>query len=775
MAAILAPASWASEIVVRDWLVIDPVDRSGRRPIRCDAVFAKHLLARESAPPAAGEKLTGELEKEVAWTSSRAAESGDLEGGFAWAYAAVESEDDRVAIAELSGASTLFVNGTPFVGDAYRYGFRGVPVALREGRNDLYVTGIRGGLSLHLREPDGPLVAGTWDVTLPDSASGEGSILVMNAAKGPIQLEAPSSFRLAPLQATKVPFSFDLGEVNPGAHPLNVEFAGRGVDGKFVAVLRVEIRAPSEARRVTFRSEIDDSVQFYAELRPSAKEESAPGLGLALTLHGASVDALNQARSYSAKEDFWIVAPTNRRPFGFDWQDWGRLDAYEVLDRAQAESGIGSERVYLTGHSMGGHGTWHLAANDPDRFAAIAPSAGWISFDSYGGRPAGTLADVWQRADGASRTLDLFSNLADTPTYVLHGSADDNVPASEAREAIRALGGEKEGLRFLHVREGAGHWWDGDAAPGADCVDWPPIFELFRKVRRRPAPHEVDWRSVDPSVDSRHHWLEVCQPIEYGRSFRVQAYYGFTSPRHDNTRVRATTENVRRLRIDAPGFGLRGRLELEGEAVEPSRSGWYLRTDQGWKPDEEGPPAFEKSPASSGPFKRAFDRGFVLVPGTMGDDVEDRELLDLARYVAESWWYRGNGTATILTDAEFLAGKPRHDGNVILFGNEDTNAAWMIVLPERCPIRARRGSIELRGEEHEGDGLACLFVYPRAGAAALVGAFADSGPKATRLLSTIPVFVSGVGLPDFTLFGPEVLERGDDGVIEAGWFDFAWR
>ena len=49
-------------------------------------------------------------------------------------------------------------------------------------------------------------------------------------------------------------------------------------------------------------------------------------------------------------------------------------------------SGADPDRIYLTGHSMGGHGTWHLAANDPDRWAAIAPSAGWISFDTYGGR-----------------------------------------------------------------------------------------------------------------------------------------------------------------------------------------------------------------------------------------------------------------------------------------------------------------------------------------------------------------------------------------------------
>ena len=79
---------------------------------------------------------------------------------------------------------------------------------------------------------------------------------------------------------------------------------------------------------------------------------------------------MDQARAYAPKPDFWIVCPTNRGRFGFDWQDWGRLDAYEVLDDALKATGVDPRRVYLTGHSMGGHGTWHLAANDPGRFLA---------------------------------------------------------------------------------------------------------------------------------------------------------------------------------------------------------------------------------------------------------------------------------------------------------------------------------------------------------------------------------------------------------------------
>jgi len=782
MAAILAPASRSTQespkpqdVVVRDWLVLLPVDVAGRRPIRCDAVFADHLLARDSKPPVPGAKRTGELGKEATWEELQAKDSGEVEGEFGWACSAVESASSRVVLAELSGASTLFVNGAAFAGDAYRYVFRGVPISLREGRNDVYVTGIRGKFSLRLREPEGPLIVGTWDTTLPDARAGDGAVLVLNATEQPMELSEPSKFTLAPLQATKVPFSFDASDLAPSARFLPIEVAAGGENRRRTEQLRLEIAGLGPARR-TFRSRIDGSVQPYAVLPPSATALPEDGFGIVLTLHGAGVDALGQVRSYSAKPDLWIVAPTNRRPYGFDWQDWGRLDAYEVLDRMLADVTVREERVYLTGHSMGGHGTWHLAANDPDRFVAIAPSAGWISFDTYGGRPKGSLADLWQRADGASRTLDLLKNFDWTRIYILHGDADDNVPISEAREMEKSLQAASAKWVTFHAQQGAGHWWDGDASPGVDCVDWPPIFESFRGAGMRKKSDRLRWTSVDPSVDAEDSWVEVAQPLEYGRSFSVEGERGFTTKSHDIRQIQLQTANVRRLRITASRWSTKAEVTFDGVRVDASGSGWFLRTERGWAPDEQGPPPDEKSPSSSGPFKRAFDREFLLVIGTQGDELEDRELLELARYEAEVWWYRGNGTARIYTDSDFLASEVRKaPRNVILFGNEDTNSAWKIVLSDRCPIRARRGSIELRGEKHEGAGLACLFVFPRADAEALVGAFADSGPAGTRLLTTVPVFVSGVGLPDFTLFGPEVLERGDDGVIAAGWFDFAWR
>src|SRR5262249_18653497 len=172
-------------------------------------------------------------------------------------------------------------------------------------------------------------------------------------------------------------------------------------------------------------------------LRPPSSVSNPHSLALFLSLHGAGVEAIGQADAYEAKSWGHLVAPTNRRPYGFDWEDWGRLDALEVLDLAEKSLDTDPARTYLTGHSMGGHGTWIFGVTSPARFAATGPSAGWISFSPYGGRPrrpAATPAEspsptgiegLIDRASNPSDTLALVRNLAGLGVYVLHGAVDD--------------------------------------------------------------------------------------------------------------------------------------------------------------------------------------------------------------------------------------------------------------------------------------------------------------------------------------------------------------
>jgi hypothetical protein len=186
----------------------------------------------------------------------------------------------------------------------------------------------------------------------------------------------------------------------------------------------------------------------------------------------------------------------------------------------------------------------------------------------------------------------------------------------------------------------------------------------------------------------------------------------------------------------------------------------------------------QKGVLSGGPFKRAFTNRFVLVVGTKGTEEENRESLELARFHAETWWYRANGSVRIVRDVDLPTlpePSPMEMRNLVLYGNADTNAAWAKQVPASCPLRARRGEIALGERTWKGEGLGAVFVFPRAGSPnALVGAFASTGVTGTRVGYGLLPFVSGVGYPDYAVYGPAFLSEGDGGVLAAGWFDHRW-
>lgn len=794
-----APATLPERILPAHWLVLPTVDAGGRRPFNASSPFARYLLAPDAPGPVVGEELTGDLGQKKTWSAVDAGADGRVGADAAWAFTTIESPVERVLLADLQGAARVYVNGAGFAGDLYGYGFHGVPIALRAGTNRVFVSGIRGAFRLELAAVADAVVTGDWDVTRPMLRKGEApgfqllAVPVMNltnATKSVELLVGPSPlFQAGTCGATSLPPLgvdkplLDLRLVAAAPKDANQVVVPLIVDGRERAIT-LDVVAPGAVRRITFPSRVDGSVQ-ECTVRPALEAAR----NVVLTLHGASVDAYSQAASYSSKKDFTFVAATNRRPFGFDWQDWGRANAYEALAAGIRPMKADDARVFLTGHSMGGHGTWHLAVNDPFRFVAIAPSAGWSGFDSYGGgKRDGELAALWRGADGGSDTLALLPNLVKTPTFILHGEADDNVPVSEARKmeaALRELGAPPA----IHIQPGAGHWWDGDAATGADCVDWPGIFETFRAAEPRVIGTELDAWSAAPSVQSVLGWCELLQPVRYGERLHVRSHFD-----REKQELVVETSNVRALKFHSTPAGWRGGvLRIDGTRMELKSwdySAPFVRTADGWKASPKDVDfARQKSPELSGPFKRAFDRGFVLVYGTAGDEREDAELLARARCDAESWWYRANGSVRVVRDDEFVAhglgtwvfGVELEDfvPNVILYGNADTNSAWSKLLGADAPIEARRGALRVGERTWKGDDLAAVFVRPRCDekgrVIALVGAFADTGVRGARLSYVLAPFASGVGYPDYAVFDASILSKADGGVLAAGFFDAEWK
>lgn len=327
--------------------------------------------------------------------------AGLLDAGYAYAEFSSPSRQRALAVAEK--ASWFKLNDQRFPGGTYGHDIVRIPVILSPGKNRVLVK--VGGFTDHrftfkLIPSPSPVMILSKDATLPDIIQGETlnslvGITILNTTskylKGiKLSIGGEGSFLktertvsdMAPLSLIKVPIDLKMREALAKRDTISVPVSVASEGLIYRKRLKLRLRKKGVSYKVTFISNLDSSCQYYAVLPPKDYDPER-SYALILTLHGASVRASGQVDAYTPKDWAFVVAPTNRRRFGFDWQDWGRLDALEVLEKVKERFPIDPNRVYLTGHSMGGHGVWHIGLSHPDLFAAMAPSAGWTSFQLY--------------------------------------------------------------------------------------------------------------------------------------------------------------------------------------------------------------------------------------------------------------------------------------------------------------------------------------------------------------------------------------------------------
>lgn len=792
-------AADANELALNKGRAVGLIGLYGRSAVASDLLAWQMATGAIVAPREGlviGKNAKGE---DQAWTPVVANKDGWIEDkALAGGYLdiVVDSARPRTMILEATGFYVAWINGEPRGGEKYGAEYLRAPVRLVRGRNDFLIRCERGRFKGRLREPPAEVFFADQDMTLPDLVVGEkgpvwAGLRLVNATgerlekiqvdfeaggqKGRADLDAS----VAPLLTQKLALRFAVdAPAAEGQVPVKVRArarAGRRTIETPAFTVKLKAVAASAHHQRTFVSDIDRSVQYFGVV-PMIKGEASPDgkkPALVLTLHGASVEGIGQARAYKPKDWCWIVAATNRRPYGFDWEDWGRLDALEVLAEATRLYGTDPARTYLTGHSMGGHGTWQVGVTVPGPWAAIAPSAGWTSFTSYGGgmsyKDPSAVERMLLRANNPSETANLARNFLHYGIYVLHGDQDDNVPVEQARFMRELLGKFHPDFTY-YERPGAGHWW------GNECVDWPPLFD-FLKDHTRPEDAEVrrvEFVTANPGISSRSRWVEILaqqKPLEYSKVVIERDAAG--------KMFKGTTENVERLAIDLPVLpsGEIATIDLDGSKIQSETGIDPLRLrlergEKGWRIIDRPAPAL-KGPQRSGGFKDAFRHNFVFVYGTRGDDAEDFRAFTKARCDAETFWVRGNAGIELLSDTAFDPAKFK-DRSVILYGNADTNAAWPKLLAG-SPIEVRSGWARIGQKRFNGADYAAYFVRPRPGSdVASVGAVAWTGRAGWVAASPVQYFISGAGFPDLMLFSAETLRSGTDGVRAIGWFGNDW-
>jgi predicted peptidase len=178
-----------------------------------------------------------------------------------------------------------------------------------------------------------------------------------------------------------------------------------------------------------------------------------------MALHGAGErgDHLDQLKVHGlpkilqSKKDFPFIVIAPQCPSGSRWTEQFN-ELISILNDISKNYRVDTTRIYLTGYSMGGEGTWKFAMKYPDRFAAIAPICGL-------GYPR------------------LAEKLKFVPIWVFHGDKDPVNPYSESEEMIKLLKSIGADVKFTTYQTNEHDVWNR-------TYENPELYDWFLKHKK---------------------------------------------------------------------------------------------------------------------------------------------------------------------------------------------------------------------------------------------------------------------------------------------------
>ena len=418
---------------------------------------------------------------------------------------------------------------------------------------------------------------------------------------------------------------------------------------------------------LTFYSDADDSEQPYSIYIPK-NFDAGKKYPLVIMLHGAGSNLRLAMRRVFGKSNepgatdvetsrvfpdwkdvpYIVAAPNARGTSGY--QGIVEKDVYDMLADIKKRFSIDTNRIYLTGLSMGGGGTLWLGLTRPDIWAAIAPVCP--------APPKGT---------------DLFTpNALNYPVHFFQGGADPVVAPAGTREWVKKL---KELGTTVEYTE----------YPGVQHNSWEKayqdeyIFNWFAPYKRNPYPENVRFTTNLYKYNSAY-WV-VFDKLLPGKLAEINAKF-----------TGVNSINIKTSLLDAFTLHLNGHpsfkkmqsliLNIDGNKITSNGTDQISFTKENgkWLEKKYVPSTTSKQKGSEGPIYDAFSSRHIYVYGTK-DNPGPEELksrMNIAVQAANWSVYRGEFLGRVMFFPRVIADKEvrpsdLESSNLILFGTVETN------------------------------------------------------------------------------------------------------
>lgn len=456
-----------------------------------------------------------------------------------------------------------------------------------------------------------------------------------------------------------------------------------------------------------------------------------------------------------------LLTPYGRR--NTDFQGVGEVDVLRAMEETQRFYSIDPDRIYLSGPSMGGYGTWTISLRYPGVFAACAPMCGQTDMFVWWPWPHVTAPKFKQFLGEWDNPIDLAPNAVGETYFLQHGELDPLIPVEQSQMMIWEM--ERLGTPIEYYEHpGRDHFIYLDLPCYERAFPWLVTHELDRW------PKHVRVRSYSYRYDTAF-WLRILDYRQWGRPAFVEALVDSAA-----NRINLTTGNVARVSIALSDQLLDlkrpvsviadGNQVFSGPAEGPALT---VEVAEPLTPPKEG--AFRKRKGLCGPVEDVFNGPFVVVPGTSGAQAQTQALAEKADRWRREWDRFADGVPPLVLDVD-VGDEVMASRNLILFGTPDTNRV-LGLLAEKLPVRIGDHEYTLGGRTFSGPDTGLVFCYPNPihpDRYILVYAGEDQGRE-------LGINHKHDLLPDYFIFSTDThFEHDDmDRHLCAGFFDLNWE
>jgi dienelactone hydrolase/uncharacterized protein YdcH (DUF465 family) len=431
--------------------------------------------------------------------------------------------------------------------------------------------------------------------------------------------------------------------------------------------------------KVGYLSEIDSTYQPYDIVIPQSYAPSRK-YALVVSLHGTQNDIqkysdLVGSNKNAIPDSLHVITVSLYGRRNHFYLGAAEEDVLTVMNEVQSKYSIDPDKIYLTGSSMGGYGTWFIGLNYPHMFAAVSPVCAPSIFQ-------GT------KFIQSISPNEYISNAQHLPARIYHGAIDSTVNVNNSRQMVDSL--KEMNYDYVYTEyPDVGHdsWNNADA----DTNRLPWLLKYTRNLYPASVRHKAFYLRY-----GRAYWLQITGKKNWNEFCEIR---GEITGKNE---INIHTNNVSSFFIDLkhPGLNTKEPLKIvindSSNVIDKYSEGidFHISKDSTWVRGISNESGLIKKQGLEGPFNAVEMNKFLLVYGTGKPDKV--ELLKKIGTLLQNNYSNSDMEIRLVPDTLVVQEKLAETNNLYLIGSPDENGYLKEIISD-LPLCFSKDSVELNG------------------------------------------------------------------------------